>query len=69
VRKGKRFLDLKQLNFHQLLEIGVQKQHIEVCPHCTICEPELFHSYRRDGNRSGRMMAVIAMQKNKPLEM
>jgi hypothetical protein len=64
---GKRFLDLKQINFHQLLEIGVQKQHIEVCRHCTICEPELFHSYRRDGNRSGRMMATISMQKNKKL--
>jgi YfiH family protein len=66
---GKKFLNLKQINFHQLLEIGVQKQHIEVCRHCTICEPELFHSYRRDGNRSGRMMATISMQKNKKLEM
>ena len=64
VRNGKQFLDLQQINFHQLLEIGLQKQHIELCSHCTICEPELFHSFRRDGNRSGRMMATITTQKN-----
>lgn len=69
LRHEKKFLDLKKINFHQLLEIGVQKQHIEVCPHCTICEPELFHSYRRDVRRSGRMMATITMQKHKKMEM
>jgi polyphenol oxidase len=65
---GKKFLDLKKINFHQLLEIGLQKQHIEVCQHCTICEPVLFHSYRRDRDRSGRMMATITMRKNKKRE-
>ncbi|HVN49224.1 MAG TPA: peptidoglycan editing factor PgeF [Bacteroidota bacterium] len=68
LRHGKRFLDLKKINFHQLLEIGVQKQHIELCRHCTICEPEIFHSYRRDKTRSGRMMATIVMRKHKQLE-
>jgi copper oxidase (laccase) domain-containing protein len=40
---------------------GLRVEHIEVSPHCTICSPALFHSYRRDGKKSGRMLAVIGM--------
>lgn len=33
---------------------------IEAVGGCTRCSPERWHSFRRDGERSGRMMAVIA---------
>jgi copper oxidase (laccase) domain-containing protein len=35
---------------------GVQVENVEGC---TMHEPLRFHSYRRDGPRSGRMLAAI----------
>ncbi len=58
VRQGRIFLDLKAENRNQLLAGGLRESHITLGPECTICSPRL-HSYRRDGARSGRMMAVI----------
>jgi YfiH family protein len=55
------FLDLKGANRLQLLDAGLQPDQIEVSPHCTIEESAIFHSHRRDGVRSGRMMAVIGI--------
>ena len=55
------FVDLKTANKIQLLKMGVAANAIEVSPHCTICEDALFHSYRRDKELSGRMMAAIRL--------
>jgi hypothetical protein len=60
-RNGKIFLDLAAANKKQLLESGMKAENIEVSPFCTISNADLFHSYRRDGNQSGRMMGVIGM--------
>jgi polyphenol oxidase len=58
---GKILLDLKEENRRQLQHQGIPAGNIEVNESCTICEKEMFHSYRRDGARSGRMMAVICI--------
>lgn len=58
---GKYKLDLKRINFAQLVEKGVPANNIEVSEACTICDED-FHSYRRDGATSGRMLAVIGMK-------
>jgi hypothetical protein len=58
---GKYKLNLKRANFTQLNEEGVPANNIEVSEACTICG-ENFHSYRRDGEASGRMLAVIGMK-------
>jgi YfiH family protein len=55
------FIDLKKENASQLRQLGVVEENIEISTHCTICEKHLFHSYRRDGKSSGRMMAVICL--------
>ena len=55
-------IDLKKENAFQLEEKGVLPDHIELSNHCTICEKELFHSFRRDGKKAGRMMAVIYLK-------
>lgn len=55
-------LDLKGLNRELLLEAGVIPKNIEISGSCTICQPELFHSYRRDGRQSGRMMGVLGLR-------
>ena len=59
---GKFLLDVKEANRLQLLANGVQESHIEVHPDCSI-HNRLYHSYRRDGKKSGRMLAVIGMEK------
>ncbi len=61
-RKGTVFLDLKKENARQLTANGVPERQIETSPHCTICGGQLFHSYRRDRERSGRMMGVIGLK-------
>jgi len=55
---GKYLLDLPEYNEGMLVREGVQEKFIEVSEKCTICSPEMLHSYRRDGARSGRMMAI-----------
>ena len=56
--EGKFLLDLKTAVLDQLLAGGLSESHVEVSPLCTIADPTL-HSYRRDGKKSGRMLAVI----------
>lgn len=55
---GKFLLDVKQANADQLIFAGVPDSQIEICERCTIADDDL-HSYRRDGKKSGRMLAVI----------
>ena len=56
--EGKFLLDVKQANADQLVYAGVPNKQIEICERCTIADEDL-HSYRRDGKKSGRMLAVI----------
>jgi YfiH family protein len=60
--RKKTFIDLKKENAFQLEQLGVAAGNIEISNHCTICEPQFFHSYRRDGKNSGRMWAVICLK-------
>lgn len=52
-------LDLAAENRRQLEMSGLDAQSIETDGRCTICGSELFHSYRRDGESAGRMLAAI----------
>jgi YfiH family protein len=52
------------------IRLAVQKQlktagisNIEVSPHCTFSEPDLFFSARRQGIHSGRMLSGICLKK------
>ncbi len=58
---GKVHVDLKGAVLHQLLTVGIPSTVIDVNPLCTISESSLFHSFRRDGAKSGRMMGVIGL--------
>lgn len=55
-------LDLQSHSLDLLLSNGVKEDHVEVSPDCTIHVAELYHSYRRDKNLSGRMAAVIGIK-------
>ncbi len=63
VRRGTRkYLDIKSANEDQLRTGGIPPSNIEKNTDCTICNPQLYHSYRRDRQRSGRMMGVIGIK-------
>ncbi len=57
-------IDLKGLNAHQLETAGVPSDNIEIDELCTIRDRALFHSWRRDGERSGRMLATIYLKES-----
>ena len=56
---GKGKVDLAETNRAQLLECGVRAERIESIGRCTVCEPEIFYSYRRQGEKAGRMVSFI----------
>jgi polyphenol oxidase len=58
---GKYFIDLKKHNYLQLINVGLDEKNIEVSDYCTYKEKDLFHSYRRDRDKSGRMLGVIGI--------
>lgn len=60
-RDGRTYVDLKEANRRVLLGEGLIAERVETSPFCTISDSTLFHSHRRDGSRSGRMMAVIGL--------
>ena len=47
-------------NRKQLEEIGVNK--IDVCPYCTVCNNDLFFSYRKENATPYRHSAVIKLR-------
>lgn len=53
--------DLQAINRLQLLQSGVSAQRIESFSDCTVCHPDRYYSYRRDGKNSGRHLGVVAL--------
>jgi polyphenol oxidase len=53
-------LDLKAVNVAQLEAAGVPRDSISVHSACTKCGGATFASYRRDGSKAGRMIALVA---------
>jgi YfiH family protein len=60
--EGRGLLDLADVNRRQLIEAGVDPARIELLPLCTFCNPELFHSWRRDREKSSRMISYIGVR-------
>lgn len=61
IQNNKFYLDLKKTVFNQLREYDIPKENIFVSNHCTVCE-ETMYSYRREGEKAGRMAAFIAIR-------
>ncbi len=55
-------LDLRACNRWQLIDAGVQEKQIDVSDLCTACRTDFLFSYRREGAKTGRMMAVIGVR-------
>jgi YfiH family protein len=54
-------LDLRACNRWQLIDAGVRGKQIDVNELCTACRRDLLFSYRREGAKTGRMMAFIGV--------
>ncbi len=61
--KGKFKLDLWEANKRILLKTGLLAQNIEVLSMCTMCHSDFLYSYRVDGDKTGRMGALIMIKK------
>ncbi|HEV2199352.1 MAG TPA: peptidoglycan editing factor PgeF [Bryobacteraceae bacterium] len=57
-------VDLAEANRRQLRAAGVPDRNIDLLRHCTRCDAERFHSYRRDQDRAGRLISWIAATEN-----
>jgi len=60
-RGGKAFLDLKVLISEQARTSGIRPDFITCVNLCTICQEELFFSYRREGKVIGTMVSAIGL--------
>lgn len=60
--RHKFFIDLKGANRDQLERAGVPTDHIGQSPFSTVADNRDYFSHRREGGRTGRMLAVIGMK-------
>ena len=58
---SKPHLNLGVANRNQLLKAGLSPEQIETSTLCTRCRSDLFFSYRREGDRAGRLLSVIGL--------
>jgi purine-nucleoside/S-methyl-5'-thioadenosine phosphorylase / adenosine deaminase len=54
-------VNLTEANYRQLLDAGLLAEHVDDQRLCTACDAQQFHSFRRDREQSGRMVAAIAI--------
>ena len=64
-RSSRLHLDLWSANRDQLVAAGVSPDRIFTCGLSTRAHPEVFDSYRSDGERAGRMAALIRVPPDK----
>jgi YfiH family protein len=60
-RNGSEYADLEEACALDMLESGIEAQHITVSGLCTFEYPDLFFSHRRDNGKTGAMAAVIEL--------
>ena len=54
-------INLVEANQSQLLQAGLLEGHVDISGLCTACDAERFHSFRRDKEASGRMVAAAGI--------
>ena len=59
---GRHRLDIRAASRRQLELAGVTGDRISTCPLCTVAEPLLFHSWRRDQVKAVQWSGIVAQQ-------
>jgi copper oxidase (laccase) domain-containing protein len=62
--RGRPHLDVPEANRRQLLGCGLAPHNIHRLDACTYCQPDLYHSYRREGRAAGRMINFIGFARS-----
>ena len=57
---GRHRLDIRTAARVQLQGAGIPSEQIAHCPLCTVSEPELFHSWRRDQVKAVQWSGIVA---------
>ena len=60
--KSKYFVNLQGIAKNKLENEGILKKHIKVSEDCTFCQFERYFSFRREGDKSGRMFGLIGVR-------
>ncbi len=58
---NKFYLDLKVINKNRAIVSGVLEKNIEIMDYCTSCNNDLFYSYRKEGESSGRFSCYLKL--------
>ncbi|KEF43200.1 MAG: copper oxidase [Cyanobium sp. CACIAM 14] len=53
-------LDIRRATALQLERLGITAERVAICPLCTVAEPLLFHSWRRDGVRAVQWSGIVS---------
>ena len=61
-RSGKFMVNLQKIAFDDLRSIGFDKKRIKVDSDCSFCKKNNYYSYRRDGEKTGRMIGTITSE-------
>ena len=59
---SKYFVNLQGIAKKKLEHEGILKKHIKVSEDCTFCQFERYFSFRREGDKSGRMFGLIGVR-------
>jgi hypothetical protein len=57
---GRHRLDIRGAAALQLQQHGLDSEQISTCPLCTLSEPNLFHSWRRDQVKAVQWSGIVA---------
>jgi polyphenol oxidase len=60
-RENKWYVDLWQENYDELIKCGISEENIDNGKLCTMCNSELFFSYRRDNGKTGRLGTFVQL--------
>lgn len=61
-KNNKLYINTDALNVASLIECGIPRDNISVCPLCTFCLNDVFYSHRADKGTTGRMCALIELR-------
>lgn len=57
---GRVRIDVRQVNFRQLLELGIQSEQIAIAPYCTYQQPDYFFSFRRTKEKKVQWSGIVS---------
>lgn len=61
-KDGKYMVDLRSYILDSLTSVGVNKNNIDICDACTMCNTDKFYSFRANKDKTGRQAAIIMIK-------